>query len=103
VWKGAHGVSLAITEGHQAESGLVSVGPVAEVWPVASVPFGSVQGRRGALSSGRVPGSGAGLGGLVAWGGAWSRGLEHRQWLDNCSCLPKVQQVGMNEHSYWKN
>lgn len=35
---GAHGVALAITEGHQAESKLVSMGPVAGEWPGASDP-----------------------------------------------------------------
>jgi hypothetical protein len=50
VWKGAHGVSLAITEGHQAEFGLVSMVPVAGGWPGASGPLGSRRGRWGALS-----------------------------------------------------
>ena len=38
VWKGAHGVALAITEGLKAESKLVSMGPVAGEWPGASDP-----------------------------------------------------------------
>ena len=92
MWKGAHGVPLAITEGHQAESGLVSMGPVAGGWPGASDPLGSRQGRWGALN-----GEQGALGLLQASRAGWSpgvvvvhrpEGLSSAGKSGECTCRP---------------
>jgi hypothetical protein len=79
VWKGAHGVSLAITEGLNAESGLVSMGLMAGGWTGTSDrPWFEARALGCAVRREGCPGSGASLaGGLVAWGGASSG--EHQQ------------------------
>ena len=83
MWKGAHGVALAIPEGLKAESKLVSMGPVAGEWPGASGPLGSRRERWGALSDERDP-----LGSEQALGFGWLPGDEglrraksFRRWL----------------------
>jgi hypothetical protein len=74
VWKGAHAVSLAITEGHKAESGLVSMVLWAGEWPGASdPPLGSRQGRWGALF-----GELGAMGLVQALRAGWLPGVVHR-------------------------
>jgi hypothetical protein len=80
VWKGAHGVSLAITEGHQAESGLVSMGPVAGGWPGASHPPWFEARAWGALSRDS-------LGSEQALRAGWSPVVVHRPEASAAGCV----------------